>query len=81
MSDTATQIPLSAVIPMFTAISDRDYQRFNQLEWDFANTHGALTWQDVFNFRVLPALDKDAKKWLLIQKCNTGIKSVKVVAD
>lgn len=45
------------------------------------NMHGAETWQDVFNFRVLPALDKDAKKWLLIQKCSTGIKSVKVIAD
>lgn len=66
---------------MFTAISDRDYRRFNQLEWDFANTHGVETWQDVFNFRVLPALDKDSNRWLLIQKCSTGIKSVKVVND
>ncbi|RUS99288.1 hypothetical protein DSM106972_077300 [Dulcicalothrix desertica PCC 7102] len=81
MSETATQIPLSAVIPMFTAISDRDYEQFNAMEWDFVNTHGAETWQDVFNFRVLPTLDKDAKKWLLIQKCSTGIKSVKVIAD
>jgi hypothetical protein len=80
MSETATLIPLAAVIPMFTAISNREYQRFNQLERDFANIYGVETWQDVFNFRVLPALDKDAKKWLLIQKCSTGIKSVKVVA-
>jgi hypothetical protein len=80
MSETATQIPLSIVIPMFTAISDRNYERFNRLEWDFANTHGVEVWQDVFNFRVLPALDKDSKKWLLIQKCSKGIKSVKVIA-
>lgn len=53
------------------------------MQWNgmSVNMHGAETWQDVFNFRVLPALDKDAKKWLLIQKCSTGIKSVKVIAD
>jgi hypothetical protein len=80
MGETATQIPLSTVIPMFMAISDRNYERFNCLEWDFTNIHGVEVWQDVFNFRVLPALDKDSKKWLLIQKCSTGIKSVKVLA-
>lgn len=80
MNEIGTQIPLSTVIPMFMAISDRNYERFNRLEWDFANTHGVEVWQDVFNFRVLPALDKDSKKWLLIQKCSTGIKLVKVVA-
>jgi hypothetical protein len=62
------------------AICDRNYERFNRLEWDFVNTHGVEVWQDVVNFRVLPALDKDSKKWLLIQKCSIGIKSVKVVA-
>jgi hypothetical protein len=37
-------------------------------------------WEEVFNFRLKPALDKDSDKWLLIQKCGTGIKSVKQVA-
>jgi hypothetical protein len=80
MTETATQIPLSTVIPMFTAISDRDWTRFKKLEADFVDQYGIEVWEDVFNFRVLPALDKESKRWFLIQKCSMGIKSVKTVA-
>ncbi|MBW4480092.1 MAG: hypothetical protein KME54_25470 [Tolypothrix brevis GSE-NOS-MK-07-07A] len=72
MTEAATQIPLSAVIPIFAAISDRDWERFKQLEMEFANNHGIETWADVFNFRVLPALDKETKTWVLVQKCSKG---------
>lgn len=34
LDEIATQILLSAVIPMFTAICYRDYDRFNAMEWD-----------------------------------------------
>ena len=80
MTDTATQIPLSAVIPMFAAISGRDWERFKELEVEFANTHGIEDWADVFNFRILPALDKESKRWFLTQKCSRGF-SVKTVTD
>jgi hypothetical protein len=72
MTEAATQIPLSAVIPIFAAISDGDWERFKQLEMEFANNHGVETWADVFNFRVLPALDKETKTWVLVQKCSKG---------
>ncbi|NEU76600.1 hypothetical protein PI95_029845 [Hassallia byssoidea VB512170] len=72
MTDAATQIPLSIVIPIFAAISDRDWERFKELELKFANNYGVETWADVFNFRVLPALDKETKTWVLIQKCSKG---------
>jgi hypothetical protein len=72
MSETATQIPLTALLPMLTAISVRDYSRFKELEIDFASTHGVEVWEDVFNFRLKPALDKDSDRWLLIQKCSGG---------
>jgi len=36
-------------------------------------------WEDFFAFRLKPALDRDSARWLLIQWCNTGIKSVKKV--
>lgn len=58
--------------PMFTAIRDKNYPEFKKLELQFADQHGIETWQDVFNFRVLPALDKEAKSWLLVQKCSKG---------
>ena len=58
--------------PMFTAIGNKDYSEFKKLELQFAEQHGVETWQDVFNFRVLPALDKEAKSWLLVQKCSKG---------
>jgi hypothetical protein len=72
MTETATQIPLSTVIPIFAAISDRNWVKFKELELEFANNHGIETWADVFNFRVLPALDKETKTWVLVQKCSKG---------
>lgn len=72
MTEAATLVPISQITPMFTAIGDKDYLEFKKLELAFADQHGLETWQDVFNFRVLPALDKDAKSWLLVQKCSKG---------
>ncbi|HLO87985.1 MAG TPA: hypothetical protein VK203_23690 [Nostocaceae cyanobacterium] len=80
MSEAATLIPVSIIIDMLTAINNRNWQQFKDLEINFAQEHGVEVWQDVFNFRLLPALDKDSKSWLLVQKCNTGIKSIKEVA-
>jgi hypothetical protein len=79
MTETATLMPLSTFIPVFTAISDRDWVRFKELEVSFANAHGVETWADVFNFRIMPALEPEAKRWLLVQKCSQGIKSVKIL--
>ncbi len=79
MTETATQIPLTTLLPMLTAISERNYPRFKELEIDFASIHGVDVWEDVFNFRLKPALDKDSDRWLLIQKCSKGF-TVKDVA-
>ncbi|MGB3642555.1 MAG: hypothetical protein WBA39_33985 [Rivularia sp. (in: cyanobacteria)] len=72
MTEAATLVPISQLAPMFTSIGDKDYSEFKKLELAFAEQHGVETWEDVFNFRVLPALDKDAKSWLLVQKCSKG---------
>ncbi|MGM3309825.1 hypothetical protein ACSQ6I_28285 [Anabaena sp. WFMT] len=80
MSETATQVPITTIVPMLTAISDRNWQQFKNLEADFVSQYGVDVWEDVFNFRLKPALDKDSDRWLLIQWCSTGIKSVKTVA-
>ncbi|BAY95971.1 MULTISPECIES: hypothetical protein [unclassified Tolypothrix] len=79
MTETATQIPLTAILPMLAAISERDYARFKELEINFASIYGVEVWEDVFNFRLKPALDKDSDRWLLIQKCSKGF-TVKNVA-
>ncbi|ODG99745.1 hypothetical protein A4S05_36680 [Nostoc sp. KVJ20] len=79
MTETATLMPLSTFIPVLTAISDRDWVRFKELEVSFANAHGIETWADVFNFRIMPALEPEAKRWLLVKKCSQGIKSVKIL--
>ncbi|RUS93161.1 hypothetical protein DSM106972_097130 [Dulcicalothrix desertica PCC 7102] len=78
MTETAAVIPLSTVIPMFNAISDRDWSRFKELEYEFANNYGVETWADVFNFRIMPALEPEAKTWILVQKCSKGY-TVRVV--
>ena len=80
MSEAATLVPIREFIPVFEAISDRNWSKFKELERDFAAGHGVETWADVLNFRVMPALEPEAKKWLLVQRCNQGIKSVKEVS-
>ena len=72
MTEAATLISINQLTPMFTAIGNKDYSEFKKLELQFAEQHGVETWQDVFNFRVLPALDKETKNWLLVQKCSKG---------
>jgi hypothetical protein len=80
MSETAVQVPVTTVISMLVAIAERNWQQFKNLEFNFVDQYGVDVWEEVFNFRLKPALDKDSDKWLLIQKCSTGIKSVKQVA-
>jgi hypothetical protein len=88
MSTVATQIPITTIVPMLTAISEllaaalryRNWQQFKNLEVNFVSQYGVDVWEEVFNFRLKPALDKDSDRWLLIQKCRQGIKSVKTVA-
>lgn len=80
MTETATQVPITTIVSMLNAISDRNWQQFKSLEINFVTQYGVDVWEDVFNFRLKPALDKNSDRWLLIQKCSTGIKSVKIVA-
>jgi len=80
MTETATLLPLSTFIPVFEAISDRDWLQFKKLERALTGNHGVETWADVLNFRIMPALEPEAKRWLLVQRCSQGIKSVKIVA-
>ncbi len=79
MTETATLLPLSTFIPIFAAISDRNWLQFKELERAIALDHGVDTWADVLNFRIMPALEPEAKRWLLVQRCSQGIKSVKTV--
>jgi hypothetical protein len=79
LTETAALIPLSTFIQVLTAISDRDWVRFKELEVSFANAHGIETWADVFNWRIMPALEPEAKRWLLVTKCSQGIKSAKIL--
>lgn len=69
----ATQIPVSTIIPMLMAITERDYLQFKDLEKTFVVQYSVEVWQDVFNFRLLPALDQQSKKWLLQAWCSEGM--------
>lgn len=59
---------------------DRNWAQFKELEREFAGNHGVETWADVLNFRIMPALEPEAKTWLLVQRCSQGIKSVKKIS-
>ncbi|MDF5733065.1 MAG: hypothetical protein PUP92_35025 [Rhizonema sp. PD38] len=78
---TTNQIPVSELITMLTAISERNYTQFQQLENAFVSRYGIEVWQEFFNFRLLPGLDKLSSNWLLVQFCSAGIVSVKKVAN
>ena len=80
MNKIAAQIPVSELIPMLTAISDRNWKRFKEVEKEFVAKHSIEAWEDFFADRLKPALDKDSDRWLLIQWCSQGIKLVKEVA-
>jgi hypothetical protein len=73
----ATQISIAAIVPMLTAIGDRQWEKLKELEADFVFQYGVEVWQEVFNFRILPALDNDSNRWLLTQWCSEGIISIK----
>ncbi|MBD1935609.1 MULTISPECIES: hypothetical protein [Cyanophyceae] len=64
---TITQIPVSELISLLTAISNRDYSQFEQLESRFADRYGIEAWEEYFNFRLLPVLDNASNNWLLEQ--------------
>ena len=76
---SATQIPVNDIIDMLAAVGNRNYPRFQEIENAFVSQHSEEVWQEVFNFRLLPALDKAASQWLLVQWTSDGINSVKTV--
>lgn len=76
---TATQIPVNELVNMIVAISSRDYAKFQELENDFAQQHGVEVWEEVFNFRIKPVLDKNSDRWLLQQWLSHGINSVQKI--
>jgi hypothetical protein len=76
---TAAQIPVNEIIDLLTAIGNKDYAHFQELEQAFVSQHGEEVWEQVFNFRVLPALDRPANQWLLTQWMSHGINSIKTV--
>ncbi|MDP5016192.1 MAG: hypothetical protein NWQ43_02590 [Dolichospermum sp.] len=79
MSEATLSISITELIPMLTAIADRSWERFKQVEKHFVVKHGIEAWEEFFAFRLKPALDKDSDRWLLVQWCGEGIISVKNV--
>ncbi|MBE9233881.1 MAG: hypothetical protein ACLBM1_09250 [Cuspidothrix sp.] len=80
MSEATLSISITELIPMLTAIAERNWERFKEVEKQFVIKHGVEAWEEFFAFRLKPALDKDSDRWLLIQWCSQGIKSIKTVA-
>lgn len=77
---TATQIPVNDLIELLAAIGNKNYPKFQELENTFVSQYGEEVWQEVFNFRILPALDKPTSQWLLAQWTSDGINSIKNIA-
>lgn len=79
MNETTAQIPVSELIPILTAIAERNWLGFKEVEKQFVTKHGIDVWEDFFAFRLKPALDKESDRWLLVQWCSKGF-TVKDVA-
>lgn len=67
ITELVTSVPIAELISLLTAISNRDFPQFQQLESRFANLYGVDVWEEYFNFRLIPSLDKTSSKWLLEQ--------------
>ncbi|MGA9382382.1 MAG: hypothetical protein WBV73_26780 [Phormidium sp.] len=67
LAGVITQIPIAELISLLTAISNRNYGQFQQLENSFVANYGTEVWEEYFNFRLLPALDSASNQWLLDQ--------------
>jgi hypothetical protein len=80
MNKTTSQIRVSELIPILSAIADRNWERFKEVENQFVAIHGVEAWEDFFALRLKPALDKESDRWLLQMWCSLGIISVKNVA-
>ncbi|MBD2692503.1 hypothetical protein [Anabaena catenula] len=80
MSEATLSISITELIPMLTAIAERNWEKFKEIEKQFVSRHGIEAWEEFFAFRLKPALDKDSDRWLLVQWCSAGIISVKNVA-
>ncbi|MBC5798207.1 MAG: hypothetical protein VKL60_09525 [Sphaerospermopsis sp.] len=80
MSKTTHSISITELIPMLTAIAERNWEKFKEIEQQFVSRHSIEAWEEFFAFRLKPALDKDSDRWLLVQWCSEGIVSIKNVA-
>ncbi|MEH2233379.1 MAG: hypothetical protein V7K71_27715 [Nostoc sp.] len=72
MTPVAAQVSITAIVPMLSAIANRQSEQFKELEANFVSQYGVEVWQEVFNFRLKPVLDKDSDRWLPIQWCDEG---------
>jgi hypothetical protein len=80
MSEATLSMSITELIPMLTAIAERNWEKFKEIEKQFVSKHGIEAWEEFFAFRLKPALDKDSDRWLLVQWCSEGIVSIKNVA-
>ena len=64
---------------MREAIASQDWSQFKELESVFVDSYSIETWEDIFNFQLLPRLTSEDRRWILVQKCDTGIKSIKIL--
>ncbi|MFM5888880.1 MAG: hypothetical protein ACKOQS_11415 [Dolichospermum sp.] len=80
MSEATLSISITELIPMLTAIAERNWEKFKEVEKQFVSRHGIEEWEEFFAFRLKPSLDKDSDQWLLAYWCSEGIISVKNVA-
>ncbi|MFN6563049.1 MAG: hypothetical protein RMY28_025110 [Nostoc sp. ChiSLP01] len=47
MTPIAEQVSITAIIPMLTAIGNRQWEQFKELEADFVSQYGVEVWQGV----------------------------------
>ncbi|BAZ71412.1 hypothetical protein NIES4106_62090 (plasmid) [Fischerella sp. NIES-4106] len=45
MTEATTLIPVGELIPMLTAISDRNWEKFKEVERQFVTQHGIEAWK------------------------------------
>lgn len=62
------KVPVSEIISMLVAIGDRNWQELEALERSFVNKYNAQKWEYVFNFQLLPSLNRIERRWVFQQR-------------
>jgi hypothetical protein len=72
MLEKVAQYSTTKVCNLLDAIASEDGEKFKVIEEQIAEEIGVEAYEELFNFRIMPALSIGSRQWLLSEKCKNG---------